>query len=142
MAPNSTSNQQPGWAQPGWPPTQAGAYQQSSGGRSPSGQVPYQQAPYGQQTPYGQAGYNQPLPYGGAPVSTRSLWQTNRYTLITVGVAIVYALLGLSTHVVLIGIVPILFAVRAFRAQERFAVLAAVVAGLSVILTIILVSGR
>jgi hypothetical protein len=111
---------------------------------STSGQVPYQQAPYGQQGAYqyGQAQYNQPLPYSGGPASVGSLWQSNRYTLITVAVAIAYALLGLTTHVVLIGIVPILFAVRAFRAREKLAVLAAAVAGLSVVVTIILVSGR
>jgi uncharacterized protein DUF2510 len=145
MAPNSTSNQQPGWTQPsqqaGWPPTQTGTFQQAPYGQTPSAQVPYQQAPYGQ-AQYGQTSYNQQLPYSGGPVSAGSLWQSNRYTVITVAVAIVYALLGLATHVVLIGIVPILFAVRAFRAREKLAVLAAVIAGLSVVLTIILVSSR
>jgi len=146
MAPNSMSNQQPGWSQPvqqpGWPPTRTNTYQQASYGQTSSEQAPHQQAPYGQQTQYGQPQYNQQLPYGGGPANARSLWQTNRYTFITVGVAIAYALLGLTTHVVLIGIVPILFAVRAFRAQEKLAIFAAVVAGLSVVLTIILVTGR
>lgn len=152
MAPTGPANQQPGWAPsaqqaPGWP-AQTGNFQQAPYGQTSSGQQPYQQAPYGQQAPYSQGSYVQPsynqqsLPYSSGPAVAGSLWRSNRYTLITVAVAIVYALLGLGTHVVLIGIVPILFAVRAFRARERFAVLAAVIAGLSVVLTIILVSSR
>ncbi|MGI8666138.1 MAG: DUF2510 domain-containing protein [Jatrophihabitans sp.] len=99
---------------------------------------PLAQDPYRGPLPYNtQPGYGTAAGYGTAP---RTAWQRNRYTLITAGVVIGYAILGLATHFVLIGILPIVFAVRAFRARERLAPLAAVAAGLSVILSIMLLA--
>lgn len=99
--------------------------------------------PAGGYQPQGfQPGYGQQLPYSqvGSMPDGRSLLRRNRYTGITVLIGIAYVLLAFAVHIVLIGILPILFAVRAFRAREKLAPLAAVAAGLSVVLALLLLA--
>lgn len=116
----------------GYPSVPAYAAPQQYG--QPSGQQPYGQPQFpgqqqfGQQSFTGQAGQ----PSGG------TLYQRNRYTTYTVLVGIVYVLLAFAAHFVLIGILPILFTVRAFRGKEPLAPLAAVVAALAVIFSLFL----
>ncbi len=142
----SHGQQSYGQAPYGQAPYGQAPYGQQSYGQAPYGQAPYGQQSYGQQSygqaPYGQASYGQAsygqASYGQPVVPTGNLLRRNRYTAITVAVAIIYAVVGLSAHIVFIGIVPILFAVRAFRSKEKLAVLAAVAAGISVVLTLTL----
>jgi Protein of unknown function (DUF2510) len=56
----------------------------------------------------------------------QSLVQRNKFTFITLGVVFLYVVLAVAVHIVLLGIVPVLMCVRAFRAKEPFAPLAAV----------------
>jgi hypothetical protein len=83
-------------------------------------------ASYGNAT-YGAAGYG-----GGtyAPANV-TFAQRNRHSLTAIGVVVLYVLLAVTTHFVLIGIVPVMLSVRAIKAKETLApaaVAAAVVA--------------
>lgn len=102
--------------------------------------VPVPAQSYGGYSPaaggYGQAagGYGQVL----AP--NRTFWQANRYTSITMMVAVGYVVLAFAAHLVVIGIVPVLFAVRAFRAKERYAIVAALAAAVAVLVSLSLLA--
>ena len=67
--------------------------------------------------------------YGGTG-SSASLLQRNRLSLIAVAVIAGYAVLAFVVHIVLFGLLPILFAVRAVRAREPLAVPAVVLSAL------------
>jgi hypothetical protein len=71
----------------------------------------------------------------GQPTGTMA---RNRYTAITAGIAALYLLLAITVHVALIGILPIVMSLRAFRAKEPLAPLSAVIAGISLIVAITL----
>jgi hypothetical protein len=64
----------------------------------------------------------------------------NRYTAITAGIAAVYLLLAISAHVAVIGFLPVLMSARAFRAKEPLALASAVIAGISVIIALALLT--
>jgi hypothetical protein len=69
--------------------------------------------------------------YGGGPYANLTLAQRNKHSLTAIGVVVLYVLLAVTTHFVLIGIVPIVLSVRAIKAKETLApaaVAAAVVA--------------
>lgn len=86
----------------------------------------YGGASYGSAS-YGGASYTA-SPYGSANVSFA---QRNRHSLTAIGVVALYVLLAVTTHFVLIGIVPIMLSIRAIKAKETLApaaVAAAVVA--------------
>jgi hypothetical protein len=117
----------------------APAAEQSAYGQPAYGQPAYGQPAYGQpaydQPAYGQPAYGEPAygqqsyqPSSAAP----SLFARNRYSAITAGIAVVYAFLALFVHLVFIGILPILFVVRAFRAGEKLAPAAAVIAVIAI----------
>jgi hypothetical protein len=116
------------------PSAPAYAAPQPYGGQQPYGQQQYGQQPYGQPQFPGQQGY---AGQAGQPAGG-TLYQRNRYTAYTVLVGIVYVLLAFAAHFVLIGVLPILFTVRAFRGKEPLAPLAAVVAAIAVIFSIFL----
>ena len=120
--------------QPAQPPSQGYA-------AAPYGGAPHQawspvSAPAApQQFPQYSNGYAQlPQQFGAQP--TGSVFQRNRYTAISVGVAALYAIFAIAVHIVFIGIVPILFCVRAFRAREQYRVVAAIAAALAVIFSL------
>lgn len=96
-----------------------------------------QQGQYGQQT-YLQAPTIQQPTLQHSPTST--VIGRNRYTAMTVGVAIGYLALAVWAHIAILGIVPILMSVRAFKARERLAPLSAVAAGIAVIVGIALLA--
>ena len=73
----------------------------------------------------------------GAPLGQRTLLQANRYAAITVGVSAIYVALAIATGIAFLGIVPVLFAARSFRARERFAVVAAAAAAVAVIAAVV-----
>lgn len=89
-------------------------------GQSPDG-VWASQAPYPGTGGYPtQGGY----PAAGAPApatNAAGLLRTNTYTLISIGIAVLYAILASFAHVFFVGILPILIVARAFRDKERFA---------------------
>ena len=64
------------------------------------------------------------LPQAGA----KGLYERNQFASITVLVALVYVLIGLTTHFVLFGIVPVFLAVRSFMRKEQLAPVAAIAA--------------
>jgi hypothetical protein len=76
----------------------------------------------------------------GSPVSSTN--SANQYAFFTFGIAALYILLAVATHVVLIGVVPVLMAVRSLRAQERLAPVAMGVAILTVIVAFATLSGH
>jgi hypothetical protein len=98
-------------------------------------------APYGSvaapAAPYGSAG----APYGSvAPAyapGNLSFAHRNSLSLIAIGVVVIYVLLAVSTHVVLLGIFPVLMSVRATRRREALAPVAVVAALVAVGVAII-----
>jgi hypothetical protein len=81
---------------------------------------------------YGAPGYGVASYGGSAYASARaSFAQRNRHSLTAIGVVALYVLLAVTTHFVLIGIVPVMLSIRAIKAKETLApaaVAAAVVA--------------
>jgi hypothetical protein len=75
-------------------------------------------------------------PIGGyVPVLApeQTFWQANRYTCLAVGFGVLYVLLAVFAHFVILGIVPVVFAMRAYRGKERYAVAATVAAAVAVL---------
>ncbi len=93
---------------------------------------------YSAPQPYGRPFYPQAAGAGQQPNAT--LFRRNRYTAYTVLVGVAYVLLASVAHFVLIGVLPILFTVRAFRGKEPLAPVAAVVAALAVVFSILLLA--
>jgi len=58
----------------------------------------------------------------------QGLYARNQYASIAVIVSLAYVVIGLATHFVLLGIVPIVFAVRAFMRKEQLAFVGAIAA--------------
>jgi hypothetical protein len=84
-------------------------------------------------------------PHGWGPVTTSmsSLARSgNQFAFVTFGFAAFYILLAAMTHFVLIGVVPILMAVRSLNAREKLAPYAMGVAILTVIISFVTLSGR
>jgi len=93
--------------------------------------VPAYAAP-GYAPAYGAPGYAPT--YQPAYPANRTFFQANRYTCLATGFAAAYLLLAVLAHLVVLGIVPVLMAVRAFRAKERYAVASAVAAGVALVI--------
>jgi hypothetical protein len=66
----------------------------------------------------------------------------NQFAYITFGFAAFYILLAVMTHFVLIGVVPILMAVRSLNAREKLAPYAMGVAILTVVISFMTLSGH
>ncbi|MDE3204822.1 MAG: TPM domain-containing protein [Acidobacteriota bacterium] len=66
----------------------------------------------------------------------------NQASALAIGLAALYIVIALAAHVVFFGIVPVVTAVRAFRRREALAPLAAVAAGLSVVVAIAVIFHR
>jgi hypothetical protein len=76
------------------------------------------------------------------PAAPRGWLQRNKLSLATVGVVLLYLLLLAYAHVAVLGILPIVLAVRALRGKEPMAIPATVVAGLAFVLALYEFSGR
>jgi hypothetical protein len=63
-----------------------------------------------------------------APSGAKQLYVRNQFAAMAVLVALIYLVLGMTTHFVILGIVPALLAVRSFMRKEQFAIVAAVAA--------------
>jgi len=100
------------------------AYAQPAGGQPPYGQLPYGQLPYGQ-------------PAYGMPARPSSGWQRNQMSYITMIIAAAYLVIALTANVVFIGILPVLMTVRAFNRKEKLAPVAAVCAGIAVLVSLL-----
>jgi Protein of unknown function (DUF2510) len=102
-------------------------------------------AAYGSPTPaYAPAAPAAPASYGGTGYSmgmqrpaNLSFTQRNSLSLIAIGVVALYILLAVSTHVVLLGIFPILMSVRATKRREALAPVAVIAALIAVSVAII-----
>jgi hypothetical protein len=74
-----------------------------------------------------------PQPYGYAPAAADMTFaKRNRHSLTAVAVVAAYVLLAVTTHFVLIGIVPVMLSVRAVKAKETLAPAAVVAAVIAV----------
>ncbi|HEX4726531.1 MAG TPA: DUF2510 domain-containing protein [Jatrophihabitans sp.] len=101
-----------------------------------SGYPPSGYAPSGYSQPgYGSVAASHPA-YRPVHPSNRTFFQANRYTCLATGFAAGYLLLAVFAHLVVLGIVPVLMSVRAFRAKERYAAASAAVAGLALVIGI------
>jgi Protein of unknown function (DUF2510) len=94
--------------------------------------------------PYGSTAAPAASPYGGTGYSagvqrpvTLTFAQRNSLSLIAIGVVALYVLLAVSTHVVLLGIFPVLMSVRAIKRREALAPAAVVAALVAVGIAII-----
>jgi hypothetical protein len=85
------------------------------------------------------AAYNPTVPYapyathpayasGLGSVAPRSFLQRNTFSFVTIGFVLLYVVLAFAVHIVLLGILPVIMCVRAFRAKEQLAPAAAVAA--------------
>ena len=83
---------------------------------------------YGNPT-YGIASYSGNM-YTSANVSFA---QRNRHSLTAIGVVALYVLLAMTTHFVLIGIVPVMLSIRAIKAKETLAPAAVAAAVIAVV---------
>jgi len=84
-------------------------------------------------SPYGGTGYAM----GMQRPANLSFAHRNSLSLIAIGVVALYILLAVSTHVVLLGIFPVLMSVRATRRREALAPVAVVAALVAVGVAII-----
>ena len=121
-------------------------YSGQSGSGAPAGQ------PGGYSQPYPVR--SQPFPGGGTPWytgggSTRSIssrWAAlrynNRFSFTAVVTAAIYLAIAVTIHFVLIGILPVMSAVRAYQRREKLAPLAAVAAALAVASFVLFLHGR
>jgi hypothetical protein len=126
VVPGQQEYGQPGYGQPG--------YGQPGYGQQPSApQAPYGQQPYAPQLPYGQ-------PQGFQAGAPATLWHRNRYSFITMIIAVGYLLVAIEAHLIFIGILPVLMTVRSFRARERLAPLAAALATVAVVVGLLSLS--
>jgi hypothetical protein len=74
----------------------------------------------------------------GGPVQANATFaRRNQASLTAMGVGLLYVLVDLTAHFFLIGIVPIVLAVRAVQHKEQLAPLAVVVAVLVIVLSVI-----
>jgi hypothetical protein len=78
-----------------------------------------------------------PGAYPSFPAAQPSFWQGNRRSFTAIIVAAVYIVIAISAHVVFLGIVPALAAVRAFQAREKLAPLAAVAAVVTIVVAVV-----
>ncbi len=93
----------------------------------PPGPAPYSAGSYQQQPPWaGRRGARRGFGAGGA----------NQASFTAIGVAVLYVLLAVTTHFVLIGIVPLLASIRAVRLREPLAPLAVVAAVVALVVGI------
>jgi hypothetical protein len=78
----------------------------------------------------------------GSPPAQRSWLRRNALSLSTIGVVVLYLLLLAAAHVAVLGILPIVLAVRALRGKEPMAIPATVLAVLAFLLGLYQFSGR
>jgi len=76
-------------------------------------------------------------PYAAQSQVRLTFAQRNSLSLIAIGVVAVYILLAVSTHVVLLGIFPVLMSVRAIKRREALAPVAVIAALVAVSVAII-----
>jgi hypothetical protein len=87
--------------------------------------------------PAGWSPSGQPGPY-----SEQTFARRNQRSLTAVGVAAIYVLIAVTAHIVFFGILPILFSVRAYKAQEPLAPLAIAAAAVSVVVAVVSLTHR
>jgi Protein of unknown function (DUF2510) len=97
--------------------------------------TPATAAPYGSDaTTYAPAA----APYGSATAPANLSFATrNSLSLIAIGVVVIYILLAVTTHVILLGIFPVLMSVRATKRREALAPVAVIAALVAVGVAII-----
>jgi hypothetical protein len=78
---------------------------------------------------YGSASYGSSM-YAPANLTFA---KRNRHSLTAIGVVALYVLLAVTTHFVLIGIVPVMLSIRAIKAKETLAPAAVVAAVIAVV---------
>lgn len=81
--------------------------------------------------PYGQQPY---APWGGG--RNQSFGSANRFSFIAVGVSILYLVIAVTTHFVILGILPIGMAIRALGRKEKLAPVALVLAVIALVVGI------
>jgi len=77
---------------------------------------------------YGTASYGSTYALANVSFATR-----NRHSLTAIGVVALYVLLAMTTHFVLIGIVPVMLSIRAIKAEESLAPAAVAAAVIAVV---------
>jgi hypothetical protein len=88
-----------------------------------------------------------PLQFATAPSGNRvapavPFAHRNQRSLTAIGFAALYVVVAVATHVVFFGIIPAMAAVRAFQRKEPLAPVAAVAAGLAVVIAVAGLTGH
>jgi hypothetical protein len=162
----ASSGTQPGWGVPG-----SGATPPFYGGPADaSGHPGYGQQGYGQPGYGGPSGYQGQTPYGGHPGAPgrpaygnqqpggygrrrgrfnigpiqpgSGFRQRNSLSIGAIAVSVIYIAVASLVHIVLLGIVPLLYSVRAVQRKEALAPVAVAAAILTLVLSVAALHGR
>jgi hypothetical protein len=84
---------------------------------------------------YGTTSYGSGASYGSTVYAPANMTfaKRNRHSLTAIGVVALYVLLAMTTHFVLIGIVPVMLSIRAIKAKETLAPVAVAAAVIAVV---------
>jgi uncharacterized protein DUF2510 len=100
---------------------------------NPYGTVPPPAQSYG--NPYAtttaSGGTHYPAGFGGP--ANLSFAKQNSLALIAMGVAALYILIAMTSHVVIMGVIPVMLSIRAFKRREQLAPVALVAAIIAVV---------
>ncbi len=98
-------------------------------------------APVAQATSVTPAAVATELPQAPVRAGGGSLWERNRYALITMGIVAVYVILAVETHIVMLGIWPILMSIRSWQRKEPIAGLAVCAAVAAMLIAVLALTG-
>jgi hypothetical protein len=82
-------------------------------------------------------------PAKAAPrITGQSIWQRNQSAIIAMGIVAVYLLLAVKTHIVMLGVWPLLTSIRSWQRKEPLAGLATCAAVVALLVGILTLSGH
>jgi hypothetical protein len=87
--------------------------------------------PYGPATPSSPTGTYYQAGFGGP--ANLGFGKQNSYSLIAMGVAALYILIAMTSHIVIMGVIPVMLSIRAFKSRERLAPVALIAAIIAVV---------
>jgi hypothetical protein len=122
-------------------------YAGSPGPYGGSAAGPYGGPPGPANRPFGSSGGTPPGWYGptGPPQwsgTEASFARRNQRSLTATGVAILYIIVAITSHLVFFGILPLLFSVRAWQARETLAPLAIAASVVAILVSVIALTAR
>ncbi len=103
-----------------YPDSSNTGYTQNANVQSPYVQSPYVQSPY-VAPGVGNARGGAPLPRNNYAGGSSSVFSSNHYSVLAFIFAGVYMLLAITTHFIILGIIPLAMSIRAMASSEKLA---------------------